>query len=150
MLKSSNVIIMALALVGCSLLGCGKKGCTDSDSISYNQDAKKDNGTCRFEGSLVFWMKDSTAQEMLDDGITSLVLYINDDVVGTFDLNNQSYTKAPDCGASQALTITEDLFDVKIGTVSYEVFDNSNNKRWQGAASLTANTCENFELVYFP
>lgn len=137
-------------MISLNLMSCGKKGCTDIDATTYDSGAEKDDGTCRYEGSLVFWMKGSTAQQMLDDGITSLVLYINDDIEGRFNLNNQSYTEVPDCGASEAITITEDLFDSKISTISYEVFDDSNNKRWAGAANLTANTCGDYELIYFP
>ena len=47
-----NLKFLALALVFASvslLTSCKKKGCTDPDSINYNADAKKDDGSCQYE-----------------------------------------------------------------------------------------------------
>ena len=42
-------LLMCISLITFS--GCGKKGCTDPNSVNYNQDATKDDGSCQYDTS---------------------------------------------------------------------------------------------------
>lgn len=46
---SKNKIIIAAALLGVTAISCKKEGCTDSTATNYNEEAKKDDGSCKFE-----------------------------------------------------------------------------------------------------
>ncbi len=130
--------------------GCGKKGCTDRDASNYSASAKRDNETCRYEGSVVFWVSQSSAQQMLNDNIQSLVVYLDGDVVGTISNTGQTFTAAPACGEANAITVTQDLFSAKTKALTYRVLDDQSVKRWAGVVTLNGNQCEQFELVYYP
>ena len=39
--------------LGLMATSCKKEGCTDVDATNYNSEAKKDDGTCTFEGKHV-------------------------------------------------------------------------------------------------
>ena len=44
-----------LAIVGMSLIlstSCRKEGCTDETAFNYNEEAKKDDGTCKYDNSV--------------------------------------------------------------------------------------------------
>jgi hypothetical protein len=48
-MKNLRFLTLALVLASVSLFtSCKKKGCTDPDSINYNADAKKDDGSCKY------------------------------------------------------------------------------------------------------
>lgn len=151
MIKKVHTFFIFLVLSSMWILpGCGKKGCADSDAINFSTSAKKDDGTCRYEGAKVFWVSKSTAQQMISDSIESIVVYIDGDVEGRITLLDQRYTAAPDCDAAQAVTVKKDLFSLKNTAFTYEVFDNKNVKRWSSSFIINANTCEDVELLYFP
>ncbi len=41
-----NLIVTIIVTTMFVMFGCQKEGCTDSDALNYDSDAKKDNGTC--------------------------------------------------------------------------------------------------------
>ncbi len=143
---------LLLLVVGLTLIvtSCAKKGCIDEDATTYSSSAKKDDGTCRYEGSKVFWISDSSAQQMLNDGIQSLTLYIEDDIEAQIQLTSQTFTVSPDCGDANATTVVRNLLSARTRAFSYRVLDDQSVKRWAGAFTMNGNQCEPFELVYFP
>jgi hypothetical protein len=149
-LRVNTFSVLFIALCCLLFTNCGKKGCTDSNAATYNSKAKKDDGTCRYMGSLVFWISDSSAQEMVDDGVQGLTVYINGDIEGQISLTGQNFTEAPECGATNALTVERDLLSARTKAFSYRILDDQSVKRWAGAMTMNGNTCEKFELVYFP
>ena len=42
-------------LIFSMLLSCAKEGCTDPDAENYNSSATKSDGSCTFQGRVVFW-----------------------------------------------------------------------------------------------
>ena len=47
-------------------LGCAKdEGCTNINAANYDQEAIEDDGSCEFEGKMVFWYNQATSQELL-------------------------------------------------------------------------------------
>lgn len=47
------LFIAFVAIAALSLTGCRKEGCTDENASNFNPDAKKDDGSCLYEGSTV-------------------------------------------------------------------------------------------------
>lgn len=129
---------------------CGKKGCTDTDASNYSANAKRDDGECRFEGSVVFWVSETSAQQMLSDTIQSLTVYFDGDIVGTIKNAGQDLLVAPICDEENAVTVKLNLFAAKTKAISYRVLDNKGIKRWAGVVTMNGNKCEPHQLVYFP
>lgn len=151
-MKKIGPALLPIIIICFSLLvsSCGKKGCTDEDATTYSKSAKRDDGTCRYEGSNVFWISKSSAQQMLDSGIQSLTVYVDGDIEGQITLAGQNYSEAPSCGAAMAVTVKKDLFSVKNRAFAYRVLDDQSVKHFAGTFNMNGNTCENFEFVYFP
>lgn len=49
-----KLALLILVFIGiCINYGCKKKGCTDPSAVNYNSNAKKDNGSCKYEDTTV-------------------------------------------------------------------------------------------------
>lgn len=144
---------LGVLLVACIIIfatSCRKKGCTDTDSTTYNASAKKDDGTCRYEGSNIFWVRDTNAQNMINAGIQILTVYVEGEIVGQINLAGQNLTKAPDCENPMGVTIDMDMFSVKSRAYSYTIIDDQSVKRRAGTFTMNGNQCDNYEIVFVP
>ena len=145
-------LIFGIALIVASSIafnGCKKKGCTDPDSVNYDPKAKKDDFTCKYEGEVVFWYGQVTADSLLNDGATSLTYYVDGNIVGS-SAASIYWTGAtgPDCGEGGAVTVTKDLSNVKTQSYSYSVKDQTGFEYWGGTLNFNANTCLVLELPW--
>jgi len=123
-----------------TLSSCRKEGCTDKTAKNYNEKAKKDDGTCAFEGSVVFWYDQSVANFLDGDGATTLYFYLDGQLVGSQGAL-MYWTSAPTCGQNSSITVTKDLGTVKSKTYTYKVIDQTGFEYWSGSLSVDANTC---------
>lgn len=109
-----NIFTLSLAVVTAlaSFTGCKKEGCNDPDATNYDVDAGKDDGSCIFEGSVVFWYNAATADFMQSLGVDELNFYVDGNLVGTRNIND-FYTTQPDCGDAGSITVVKSLDDKK-------------------------------------
>lgn len=117
-MKSSILIFFLCLPVLCfAILSCKKKGCTDPYSINYNDDAKKDNGSCEYGSNCLY--------ETLNRSFTELDL-VNTNNCNLFINNvNQDYL-------SDSLTIDlncDGIDDLKI--------DGQSDQQWTGFGDLS-------------
>lgn len=76
-MKTKILIVLAIALIASA---CKKKGCTDPASVVYDSEAEKDDGSCRYVSSAIFWSKscqytdDSIGNSASDNGI---IIYVD-------------------------------------------------------------------------
>jgi hypothetical protein len=136
-------------LLGLGLLttSCKKEGCTDVDATNFNVDAKKDDGTCSYEGRQVVWYGESAANSLVLDGATSLTYYVDGQLVGS-SAANIYWNVAPDCGQDASVTITKNLGSVKTQAYTYKVLDQTGWEYWSGVLNFNANTCTSSELTW--
>ena len=81
------------------LASCKNKGCTDITADNFSSSAGKDDGSCVYTGSIVFWFDDTTGNEMYANSVPTVDIYI--DYVRTDSLHWNEYTSvAPVCGIS--------------------------------------------------
>lgn len=48
-MKTIKFIVPLMVAVGLMAMSCKKEGCTDPEAINYNEEAKKDDGSCEYE-----------------------------------------------------------------------------------------------------
>lgn len=136
------VIVAAIALSGCKV-----EGCTDPEASNYDVDANDNDGSCNYEGDLVFWYNETASAGLINDGSTSLTYYINNQVVGS-SASNTFWNSAPNCGQNSSVTATIDLGSSQSVAVSYSVVDQDSFEIWAGDISVDANSCLALELAW--
>lgn len=146
-----NILKLLSLLFVASLVfttGCSRKGCTDPDSKNYDPDAKKDDNSCKYEGSIVFWFKQSTSQALLFRGITSLSYYVDGKLIGSSS-SSVYFNSVPDCNTTNVVKYTLDLGSSKSKSILFKVTDPIDGEIvWEGTETLKANTCIQLELNY--
>jgi hypothetical protein len=141
-------LIISVALAGTSVLSsCKKEGCIDSSSVNYSADAKKDDGSCKYEGEAVIWYGEDTSQELMLEGVSTLKFYVDSKLVGSTSASVY-WASAPACGANGSITITKDLGSAKNKTYTYTVEDDLGFTVAGGILNFEANSCESVEIVY--
>ncbi len=74
--KKINGMKKVLSVLAVSILffatGCKKEGCTNQDATNYSSEADDDDGSCSFEGEVVFWYGESVANGLVAIGSTTL------------------------------------------------------------------------------
>jgi len=140
-------ILGLLLLTSISFVSCKKEGCTDVDAINYDDSANRDDGTCNFEGELVFWFDGTTAANLVQDDISSLTYYVDNKLVGSTS-SNVYWNSSPSCGANGSITVSKSLGNVKNKSYEYEVRDQDGLVVWTGYENFTAGICTKLELQY--
>jgi hypothetical protein len=147
-MNTLKLIIIGLLIVGtASLSSCKKEGCTDSDGVNYIADAKKDDGSCQYEGSVVFWYGKDVAIGLQNDGATSLIYYVNGDVIGSSAVSIY-WANQPSCGQNSSITVTRDLWNVKSLAYNFSIKDQRGKEYWSRVLNITANKCETIRLLW--
>lgn len=145
-MKKIKFLTFALLLTGVAMMSsCSTEGCTDPDATTYNADADSDDGTCQYEGSVVFWYGEDVSDILVTLGSTSLTYYVDGDIVGTSG-TDVYWTGAPDCDQTASITVTKKMGSVKSYTSSYSIVDQDGWEVWDGFINYRANTCEALEL----
>ncbi len=150
-MKKLNFVLIAVVLTSAITFttSCSKKkGCTDSTSTNYDADAKEDDGSCTYKGSVQFWYNKATSDSLVANGITSLAIYVDGAVVGSY-ATSVYFTGDPACGQSNVVTSTKDLGTVKTKTFPYMGKDQNGNQILNGNITFDATiSCTSWQLVF--
>jgi len=114
---------------------CKKKGCIDSLASNYDEKAKKDDGTCTFEGSVVFWIGETESISLVSSGVAELNVYVDNVKVGDQGANIY-HSSNPGCGASTVVTKSVDLGTAKTKVVSYKIIDEDSTTHYSGQVTV--------------
>ncbi len=144
-MKKTALFLVLLAVL--SLPGCKKPGCTDPDAVNYNDKAKKDDGTCTYEGSMNFWYGSATATELVNDGAVTLTYYVDGISIGS-SAASISWPSAPSCDQTPPVNVVKDLGGQSTQAYSYSVQDQTGWEYWAGTVNFNANECLNLELTW--
>ena len=149
-MKISSFILLAITLSVTTVLttSCIKEqGCTYPDSINYSETAEIDDGSCFYEGSVVFWYGKTTSIGLMNDGATSLTYYFDGRIVGSSATNVYwAGAEGPDCGTTGSVTVDIDLGKHKTQAYSFSVIDQTGWEYYDGVINIHANSCIRKEL----
>ena len=147
-MKKLKFLFIGLVSASALLLSsCAKSGCTDGNADNFCSKCKKDDGSCTYSGSVVLWYDEDTADQMDDDGITSLIVKVDGEIVGTYS-SSVYFVSAPNCGSTGAITVKKNLGKSKSKTSTYSITDQDGDVVFSGNLEFKANTCTQLELNY--
>lgn len=142
-----QLLFSLLTLISISIMSCKREGCTDPDSLTFDDKAKSDDGTCKYDGSITFWYNGQAADKMIAENITTLTFYVNNKIIGS-TASNIYWTSSPGCEGGGNIYVKEDLGTAKSKSQSYKVLDQDGDEVWAGTVIFKANTCTATELLY--
>lgn len=147
MKKISLVISVLLIGLMAFTTGCKTEGCTDPDSVTYDVDADEDDGTCQYEGTVVFWYGKTTSEGLIENDAQSLKIYLDGELLGSY-AGDVYFASEPDCETTSTVKVTKDLGGNKTQSYSYKVVDDDDFTWWEGNVNVNANTCTTLELPW--
>ena len=127
--------------------GCKTEGCTDPDSITFDAEADEDDGTCQYEGNVVFWYNQTASEGLIAADAQSLKFYVDEELIGSY-ASDVYFTSSPDCTTASVVTSKKDLGTDKKKSFSYKVIDDDDFTWWEGTIEYEANTCIALELQW--
>lgn len=118
----------------------------DDEATNYDEKAKKSDGSCKYEASILWWYNDVTSNWLENTVNTSQIkIKVDNIVIATSDVTN-FWSQAPSCGDAGSLTYGIEMVNIKQSTVSYYVQDDNKNSLWSGDVVLTPNDCIQIKL----
>jgi hypothetical protein len=145
-MKNRLVILLSLLMIGTS---CKKKvsGCMDSDAENYDF-AATESTSCSYRGSVVFYHDLQTSQQLINDGITDVKLYV-DGVYMDHMSPNTGFSYIPGCDHENAMTYQNvGIGFTKTKSFSYSIKDQDNKVLDTGTFTITGNSCNAIEYNY--
>jgi hypothetical protein len=105
-------------LIGIGLSSCKKMGCTDVNSMNFEKEAQKNDGSCTYEGSVGIWFDSIKAVEYFNAGVQSLTYMINGEEVGTVSSVAYGNTQSISCASPEVF-----LVDFSMGKAETQSFN---------------------------
>lgn len=149
------IFYIGLALTCATILNsCTRKeGCTDPSAINYCEDCKKSDGSCIYQGSMVFWWKQNFATHITSYGSIRMKVYLNEKYTGEVYLYKSGgqlkhWTSAPVCNDKDAITITKNLYETQTMQARFEFVCAGGSCLISKTAQITfsPNSCNSYEI----
>ena len=124
---------------------CKKLGCTNENSVSYDESAKKDDGSCVYNSDLKIYFNQAQSNAFIGSGIFQLKYYLNSQLIGTVETTEYS-TSVPNCIFNNSFSTVVSIGKIESKSYSLIVRDSAENFLYNKALLLKGNTCTVYQL----
>lgn len=125
---------------------CKKSGCTNPLSKNYDSKAKKDDGSCQFDGSCVFWFAPNNSLQLAS--CTYVKIYVDDVLIGGM-ATSSTYLTAPEC-SSGGVTYLTDMGTNESKNITYKITNASSGTSepvvYSGTLKIEGGVCESYNI----
>lgn len=143
-MKIIGLIILTVLL---SFTSCKKEGCTDIESVDYNEKADIDNGTCTYEANGIVFFNEDVSVFLITWGVNNLDFYV-DGVYQTSISSNDFISVFPQCGHANSMSVTKNLGGQQTLHSRFEIRVQSDSALlWEGNLYFKANECYSLLLL---
>lgn len=138
----SYALLLSLLVTG----ACKRSACTDKNAENYSNKAKKDDGSCTYKGSHVFWFAPLNTPSQ--NNVQFVNVYVDNQLIGGMSTNSL-LAGPPECG-SAGVTYYADMGGEKTKLVSYSVRytdpGGNENQIYTGTIQIKGGDCTNLQL----
>jgi len=142
-----KIIPFTCLFVILSLFACKKEGCTDENATNPTAGADKDDGSCTYQSTVVFWHNNTTKSIINSHGTSSLTYYLDGTQLGSSD-PNVVFDSAPDCSESTAFVRSVAYDEGSTKNLNFEVKSQTGQLEFSGTISFVHGECISQELAY--
>lgn len=107
---------------------CRKEGCINSDATNYDEEASKDDGSCEYEGEVMFWTN--------CDLCCQIEVRIDGEYEGNTALWYSTEPDAPNCMATGCVSAT-----LPVGSYEWSGIETCEGFIANGSFNVSANEC---------
>ena len=128
-------------------LSCKKEGCTDPKSIDFSEDAKKNDGSCTYQTTVMFWLDESDVPNYESNGVSELNVYVNDELKTVVPVANSLASK-PFCGTDNdfSKSYTFNMGKESSRSYTYAIIGDDGETWKSGSWSGTGNGCISIDI----
>jgi len=146
--NNMRVIFFAFTILALASCKDPVPGCTNRNAENYNVAAEEDDGTCSFRGGAVFYHDTQTGQQLLNNGVTNVRLFVD----GTFMDSmspNVGFSFVPTCDNVDAMIMSNfGIGNSPLKTFQYQIKDQDNNVLSSGTFEIRGNECTAVKYPY--
>ena len=123
-------------------------GCTDPDAENYSAEAEKNDFTCSYRGSAVFYCNEESSTNLVAAGVTTVKLYVDDHIWDLKPATNY-FTSEPDCEDPDALNMSNyGIGQFTSYDFNYKLKDQDGFVLKTGTFTIYGNQCTAVEFSY--
>ena len=140
-----TLLFVAVGLL--TLASCKKKGCTDANAFNYDVTAEKDDESCTYHATGVFYYtQDTYLAKLVSPPITELEYFIDGTSIGTFQSDNgwvAASDPIPNCSSAGFAQVDVDMGAQAQKLHTYEARDPNNGDAviFSGELVFEGGTC---------
>jgi len=143
-MKLTNALFLSLGIT-VVITACHKPGCTDPLADNYNEDAKSEDFSCGYTGSLTFWAKPDTRDSLITIGHEMLRFELEGVLVDSIATSGFASTTGT-CNGSGVKTISRSFVGNTERNYKYRVKGFGYETIYEGFVLIKADDCESIEL----
>lgn len=145
-----KLIYFTLSVAFLGLVSCKKPvpGCTDQDAENWSFEAEENDGSCSYRGGAVFYHNSQTSQNLIDDGVTNVRLYVDGNFMD-FMSPNVGFNFVPTCEHPDAMLMSNyGIGNIPSKSFYYSIRDQNQVVLASGTFDIKGNQCTAIEYSY--
>jgi hypothetical protein len=146
-MKLKKLYFLPLVAVLILLGGCEKEqGCTDVSASNHSSEAEEEDGSCKYEASVIFWFNEAASQRLVSEEAESVIVTLSPFGNSISIPVTHFYTETPVCGKDNLGTIITALPNGNIASASVLIVTNTLDTILQDDIILNPSVCGAFRV----